>query len=77
MLIYIIEVLGKFSYFSEYFSIFRKPKSTYLRYLKMFLETLSMFLSSLGAKTFLGIFGSIYNILSTKYRFLGFSEFYK
>jgi hypothetical protein len=43
----------------------------------MFLETLSMFLSSLGAKTFLGIFGSIYNILSTKYRFLGFSEFYK
>jgi hypothetical protein len=47
----------------------------------MFLETQSMFLSSLGAKTILGIFleffGSIYNILSTKYGFLGFSEFYK
>jgi hypothetical protein len=45
----------------------------------MFLETLIMFLSSLGAKTFIGIFliffGSMYNILSTKYGFLGFSEF--
>jgi hypothetical protein len=26
---------------------------------------------------FSGIFGNIYNILSTKYEFLGFSEFYK
>jgi hypothetical protein len=43
----------------------------------MFLETLIMFLSSLGGKIFLGIFGSIYNILSTKYGFLGFSKFYK
>jgi hypothetical protein len=50
MLIYLIE------YFLEYFSIFQKPKSIYFKYLKMFLETLSMFLSSLGAKTFLGIF---------------------
>jgi hypothetical protein len=37
----------------------------------MFLEILIMFLSSLGAKTFIGIFSgifeSIYNILSTKY----------
>jgi hypothetical protein len=34
-------------------------------------------LSSLDAKTFLGVFGSIYNILSTKYGFLGFSGFNK
>jgi hypothetical protein len=32
-------------------------------------------LSSLGGKTFIGIFESIYNILITKYGFLGFSEF--
>jgi hypothetical protein len=56
MLKYLIEALGKFSYFSEYFSIFRTPKSIYLRNLKMFLEILIMFLSSLGAKTFIGIF---------------------
>jgi hypothetical protein len=56
MLTYLIEALGKFSYFSEYFSIFRKPKSIYLWNLKMFLEILIMFLSSLGAKTFIGIF---------------------
>jgi hypothetical protein len=56
MLQYLIEALGKFSYFSEYFSILRKPKSIYLRYLKMFLKTLLMFLSSLGAKTFLEFF---------------------
>ena len=56
MLVYPIEALGKFSYFLEYFSIFRKLKYIYLRYLKMFLETLSMFLSSLGAKTFLEMF---------------------
>jgi hypothetical protein len=56
MLIYLIEALGKISYFLEYFSIFQKPKSIYFKYLKMFLETLSMFLSSLGAKTFLGFF---------------------
>jgi hypothetical protein len=56
MLTYLIEALGKFSYFSEYFSIFWKPKSIYLRNLKMFLEILIMFFSSLGAKTFIGIF---------------------
>jgi hypothetical protein len=43
MLTYLIEALGKFSYFSEYFSIFRKPKFIYLRNLKMFLEILTMF----------------------------------
>jgi hypothetical protein len=41
----------------------------------MFLETVSMFLSPLGAIIFLGIFGSIYNILSTKYGFIGFPNF--
>jgi hypothetical protein len=56
MLTYLIELFGKFSYFSEYFSIFQKPKSIYLRNLKMFLEILIMFLSSLGAKTFIGFF---------------------
>jgi hypothetical protein len=56
MLTYLIEGLGKFSYFSEYFSIFRKPKSIYLWNLKMFLEILIMFLSLLGAKTFIGNF---------------------
>jgi hypothetical protein len=56
MLIYLIEALGKFSYFLEYVSIFQKPKINYLRYLKIFLEALNMFLSSLGAKTFIGIF---------------------
>jgi hypothetical protein len=79
MLTYLIEVLGKFSYFSEYFSIFWKPKSIYLRKLKMFLETLIMFFEFIRCKTFIGIFldffCSIYNILSTKYGFLGFSEF--
>jgi hypothetical protein len=43
----------------------------------MFRNSKYVFLSSLGAKTFLGIFlyffGSIYNILSTKYEFRGFS----
>jgi hypothetical protein len=43
MLTYLIEALGKFSYFSEYFSSFRKPKFIYLWNLKMFLEILIMF----------------------------------
>jgi hypothetical protein len=79
MLTYLIEVLGKFSYFSEYFSIFRKPKSIYLRNLKMFLEILTMFFEFIRCqniyKIFSRIFESIYNILSTNYGFLGFSEF--
>jgi hypothetical protein len=56
MLVYPIKALGRFSHFLEYFSIFRKSKYIYLRYLKMFLETLSMFSSLLGAKTFIGIY---------------------
>jgi hypothetical protein len=79
MLTYLIEALDKFSYFSEYFSIFRKPKSIYLRNLKMFLEILIVFFEFIRCQNiyriFSGIFESIYNILSTKYRFLGFSEF--
>jgi hypothetical protein len=79
MLTYLIEALGKFSYFSEYFSIFRKPKSIYLRNLKMFLEIIIMFFEFIRCKknyrNFSEIFESIYNILSTKYGFLGFSEF--
>jgi hypothetical protein len=81
MLVYPIEALGRFSYFSEYFFIFQKPKSIYLRYLKMFLENLSMFFEFIRCQNISRIFseicGSIYNILSTKYGFLGFSEFYK
>jgi hypothetical protein len=43
MLVYAIKALGRFSYFSKYFSIFQKIKYIYLRDLKMFLETLIMF----------------------------------
>jgi hypothetical protein len=79
MLTYLIEALGKFSYFLEYFSIFRKPKSIYLRNLKMFLEIIIMFFEFNRCqniyKNFSGISESIYNILSTKYGFLGFFEF--
>jgi hypothetical protein len=79
MLTYLIEALGKFSYFSEYFSIFRKTKSIYLWNLKMFLEILIMFFEFIRCqniyRNFSGIFESIYNILSTKYGFLGFFEF--
>jgi hypothetical protein len=81
MLVYPIEALGRFLYFLEYFSIFQKPKSIYLRYLIMFLETLSIFFEFIRCQTIsrncFVIFGSIYNILSTKYGFLSFSEFYK
>jgi hypothetical protein len=50
MLIYLIKAFGKFSYFSKHFSIFWKPKSIYLRYLKMFLETfIGFFLEFLEA----------------------------
>jgi hypothetical protein len=78
-LVYPIETLGRFSYFSEYFSVFLKPKSIYLRYLKMFLETLSIFFEFIRSQNIYRnisrIFGSIYNILSTKFGFLRFSEF--
>jgi hypothetical protein len=47
----------------------------------MFLETLSMFFEFNRcqniSRNFYGIFGSICNILTTNYGFLGFSEFYK
>jgi hypothetical protein len=79
MLTYLIEALDKFSYFLEYFSIFRKPKSIYLRNLKMFLEIIIMFVEFIRCqniyRNFFGMFESIYNILSTKYGFLGFFEF--
>jgi hypothetical protein len=81
MLVYPIETLDRFSYFSEYFSIFWKPKSIYFKVLKMLLETLSMFFEFIRCQNIsrncFVIFGSIYNILRTKYGFLGFSEFYK
>jgi hypothetical protein len=81
MLTYLIEALGKFSYLSEYFSIFRKPKSIYLGNLKMFLEILIMFFEFNRCqniyRNFSGIFESIYNILSTKYGFLGFFRILK
>jgi hypothetical protein len=47
----------------------------------MFLETLNMFFEFVRcqniSRIYFGIFGSIYNIFSTKYGFVGFSEFYK
>jgi hypothetical protein len=56
MSICLVEVSRKFSYFSEYFSIYRNSKSIYLRYLKTFSKVINMFLSLLGAKSCLGIF---------------------
>jgi hypothetical protein len=56
MLTYVIEALGKFSYFLEYFSIFWKPKSIYLRNIKMFLEILIMFFEFIRCQTFIGFF---------------------
>jgi hypothetical protein len=47
----------------------------------MFLETLIMFFEFIRcqnvSRKFSEIFGGIYNILSTKYGFLVFSQFYK
>jgi hypothetical protein len=47
----------------------------------MFFETLSMFFEFIRCQNIyrncFGFFGSVYNILSTKFGFLGFSEFYK
>jgi hypothetical protein len=56
MLICLVEVSCKFSYFSEYFFIFQNSKSIYLRYLKTISKVLNTFLSSLGAKSCVGIF---------------------
>jgi hypothetical protein len=55
-LIYLAEDFGKFSYFSKCFSIFWKPNSVYLSWLKTFSKALNMFLSLLGAKACLEIF---------------------
>jgi hypothetical protein len=55
MLIYLIEALGKFSYFRNSF-LFPETKIYLFEVLKMVLETLICFLSSLGAKTFLEVF---------------------
>jgi hypothetical protein len=52
-----------FMFFRVFFSIFSKPKSIYCRYLKTFSKTLIMFLSSLGAKTFLGISRNVWKHL--------------
>jgi hypothetical protein len=81
MLTYLVEALGKFSYFSEYFSIFRKPKSIYLRKLKMFFGIVIMFFEFIRWQNIYRkvsrIFESIYNILSTKYGFIGFFRILK
>ena len=62
MLIYLVEVSGKFSYFSEYFSIFQNSKSIYLRYLKTFSKVLNMFFEFIGcqimSRNFPRIFGA-------------------
>jgi hypothetical protein len=50
MLIYHVEVSAKFSYFLEYFSIFREPKSIYLRYLKTFSKVLNMCFEFIGCQ---------------------------
>jgi hypothetical protein len=79
MLTYVIEALGQFSYFSRIFFYFPETKIYLFEELKNVSETLIMFFSLLGGQIFIGIFleifERIYNILSTKYGFLGFSEF--
>jgi hypothetical protein len=63
---------GIFFYFTE-------TKIYLFEGLKMFLEILIMFFKFIRCqniyRNFSGIFESIYNILSTKYGFLSFSEF--
>jgi hypothetical protein len=56
MLVYPIEAIGRFFIFFGVFFYFPKTKIYLFEVLKMFLETLICFLSSLGAKTFLGMF---------------------
>jgi hypothetical protein len=56
MSICLVEVSRKFSYFSGNFSSFQNSKSMYLRSLKHFKKFLICFLSSVGAKSCLGIF---------------------
>jgi hypothetical protein len=56
MLIYLVEVLRKFSYFSEYFSIFQEPKSIYLRYLEIFTKVINMFFEFIGCQIMPEIF---------------------
>jgi hypothetical protein len=56
MLIYILEVSGKFSFFSEYFFYFLKTKIYLFEVLKYILKSFRyVFLISLGAKSCLGI----------------------
>jgi hypothetical protein len=50
MLIYLAEVSSKFSYFSEYFSIFREPKFVYLRYSRIFSKALNMVFEFIGCQ---------------------------
>jgi hypothetical protein len=50
MLLYLVEVSHKISYFSEYFSIFQNSKSIYLRYLKIFSKVLNMFFEFIGCQ---------------------------
>jgi hypothetical protein len=58
-----------------------RQKYIYLRYLNIFFKTLNLFFEIIRcqniSRNFSGIFGSIYNFLSTKYGFIGFSEFNK
>jgi hypothetical protein len=73
-----IEALGNFHIFRNIF-YFSETKIYLFEKLKMFLEILIMFSEFIRCQNiyriFSGIFESIYNILSRKYGFLGFSEF--
>jgi hypothetical protein len=81
MLIYLIEALGNFFIIFRIFFYFPKTKIYLFEVLKMFLETLNMFFEFTRCQNISRndsrIFGSICNILSTKYGFIGFSEFNK
>jgi hypothetical protein len=78
MLTYLIEALDEFHIFGIFF-YFPETKIYLFEGLKMFLETLIMFFEFIRCqniyRNFSGIFESIYNILITKYGFLGFFEF--
>jgi hypothetical protein len=68
MLIYLVEAFDKFSYFSEYFSIFWKPKSNYLRYLKTFSKTLNMFFEFVGCQIMSRNFPRIFGVFMIFFR---------
>jgi membrane associated rhomboid family serine protease len=73
MLICLVKVSRKFSYFSEYFFYFQKFKIYFLRYLKTFSKVLNMFFEFIGcqimSRNFPRIFGAFEIFSSIKNNF--------